>query len=395
MGQCHSQPQAHASELPSEVVFSILQHLSPQEMKSAVLVCRSLREMGEEPRFWAWAVVSVNSRDDLHKLKRPRLQMVEEIDVTSSTNNNGTKDIADLFQGIHEMIPKIKRIRGLEFCEGIQGIAPDMAVSVLNSIEKLKLCDGPEYFYGQLEGIESGEDEDEGGMRLSLMPEQLELLFKAIAEKTSLKFLQVAGQDLDELEPTINPLFAAAVTNVEEVVLKEVSKGDITSEQYQAVYAMIATEDRPLRKLSMLSSYIDPIGYTDPDLLSKAFNRLEEVNTYGMCSGDQLTAILRGLVEGGSRLKSFKLHWNNRMGEMDLDLLCKALNNLEEFVTYGFGTGEQLTAILRGLLDGESRLKRLMFEHLHPKIIQDLDQNLVRRAEEKIGKFYTFYTTNF
>ena len=124
MGQSHSQSQTHVSVLPNEVVVSILQHLPPQEIKSAVLVCKSLREMGEKPRFWTWAVVTVNTKDDLQKLKRPRLQMVREIDVTLASHGGTGAEcywLADLFQVIVE-IPIVKRIRGLEFCKGIQGI---------------------------------------------------------------------------------------------------------------------------------------------------------------------------------------------------------------------------------------------------------------------------------
>ena len=122
-------------------------------------------------------------------------------------------------------------------------------------------------------------------------------------------------------------------------MLKEHFKEDITSEQFEALYSKISAEDRPVSKLTSLSYYIDPMGDTDPDLLNKAFNRLEEVTTSGLGSGEQLTAILRGLVEGGSRLKRLMLK------EVKVD----------------------------------------------PKIVQHLDQNLVRRAKEKIGEFYTSY----
>ena len=143
--------------------------------------------------------------------------------------------------------------------------------------------------------------------------------------------------------------------------MKEHFKEDISSEHFEAFYAIyigitflcifclcqvnivttiisvcnIAAEDRPLRKLTCLLHYIHPMGDTDPDLLSKAFNRLEE------------------------------------------------------FTAYNCGDKEQLTAILSGLMEGGSRLKSLMVEELNPKIVQNLDQNLVRRAKEKIGEFYT------
>jgi len=341
MGQSQSLSQTHIGDLPNEVVFSILQYLPPQEMKSAVLVCKSLSEMGEKPRFWTWAVVTVNTKDDLQKLKRPRLQKVQEIDVTQGSRI-GTevectwikeKGLADLFQVIAE-IPTVRRIRGLEFCKGIQDIEPDLVVGVFNSLEELKLCYGEEDKEEDESEEDEEEDEEKGGKetQLNLTTEQLELLFKAAAEKTNLKFLQVSGQEMDEISPE---LFAASVSNVEEVLLKEHFKEDITSEQFKALYAIIAAEDRSLRKLTCLSYYIDPMGDIDPDLLSKAFNRLEE------------------------------------------------------FTAYNCGDKEQLTAILSGLMEGGSRLKSLMVEELNPKIVQNLDQNLVRRAKEKIGEFYT------
>jgi len=358
MGQSQSQSQTHISVLPNEVVVSILQHLAPQEIKSAVLVCRQLREMGEKPGFWTWAVVRVNTKDDLEKLRRPRLQLVQEIDVTQGRGSKVQRQwikeegLADLFQVIAE-IPTVKRIRGLEFCKGIKDIEPDLVVSVLNSLEELKLCRW---------SAEDDEEDEEAQMDLSC--EMLELLFAAIAEKTNLKFLQVSGQDMvksmDEIEgfeqmdkqdqmdlirelmdqigdtDEVSPkLFAAAVSNVEEVVFKEHCKEDITRKQYDALYKIIASEDRPLRKLTCLSWYIDPMGDLSPELLSKAINKLEE------------------------------------------------------FTTCNCGTVEQLTAILRGVVDGDSRLKKLMLKYLNPLVVQNLDQNLIKEVKEKIGEFYT------
>ena len=75
--------------------------------------------------------------------------MVQEIDVTDGSDS-GTEvecswikeeGLADLFQVIGE-IPTVKRIHGLDFCKGIQGIEPDLVVSVLNRLEELKLCYG-------------------------------------------------------------------------------------------------------------------------------------------------------------------------------------------------------------------------------------------------------------
>ena len=219
----------------------------------------------------------------------------------------------------------------------IGSIEPDLVVSVLNSLEELFLC---------YDGIEDWDEIEEGWkeMHLRLTIAQLELLFTAVAEKTNLKFLEVSGQDTEEISPQ---LFAAAVSNVEEVKFQnkyvdvrdeDIKVEDITDEQFEALYSIIAAEDRPIRKLTTIE-YIDDESAIDPDLLSRAYNRLEEVTT--------------------------------------------------ESCWFDWGSDEQVTAILRGLVEGESRLKRLKMNIFDPKDVQNLDQNLVRRAKEKIGEFYT------
>jgi len=72
---------------------------------------------------------------------------------------------------------------------------------------------------------------------------------------------------------------------------------------------------------------------------------------------------------------------------MDPDLLSRPFNRLEEVDTWKWCTVEQMTAILRGLLEGESRLTRLMF--MNVEFSQNLDQDLVRRVKDRIGEFYT------
>ena len=51
-------------------------------------------------------------------------------------------------------------------------------------------------------------------------------------------------------------------------------------------------------------------------------------------------------------------------------------------------TLEQIKASLRGIVEGESKLKRLMLNKLHPLFIFELDKEIVRQAGQKIGKFY-------
>jgi len=338
MGQSQSksderQSQTHITDLPNELVSGIFQFLGPKDMKSAVLVCKSWSEIGEKPSFWTWALVTVNTKDDIYKLKIPRLQMLQEINVTHRGHGRGKLPVeckwikegglAELFQVVSE-IPTVRRIRGLEYCVGITGMEPGLVVSVLNRLEvDLKLCCGGEM-------IRTSDQKNWIERAMILSYEQLELLFTAMAENTKLKYLEVSAQPhMAKISPE---LFAAAVGSVQKVVLEEERQEDITTKQLEALYATIAFEERPVRKLTI---HMDPRLETDPELLSLAFNRLEEVTNFG----------------GGS--------------------------------------GEQLTAILRNLVEEDSRIQKLMFEEVELEIVQNLDMDLVRRVEEKIGKFYT------
>ena len=53
--------------LPPELLYQILRLLAPGCLKSAMLVCRLWREVGEDSRLWSWAYVRV-TREDLSGL---------------------------------------------------------------------------------------------------------------------------------------------------------------------------------------------------------------------------------------------------------------------------------------------------------------------------------------
>ena len=188
--------------------------------------------------------------------------------------------MTDLFKAIHE-IPTVRRIQGLEDCEGVAVVEPNLLVSVLNRLEKLQLVFNEEQ------------------ARIHLTSEQLELLFTAIAEKSNLEFLEVNGQPhVNDLNPE---LFAAAISNVAEVVLGAFLSRDITTKQIEALFSVVIVEDRSLNKLSLT---VDPRPNIDPDMMGRALSRLEDVTIHWMESVEQINAIMRNLVKGESRLNS-------------------------------------------------------------------------------------------
>ena len=270
-------------------------------------------------------MVTLHTEEDLLKLNNQRLRLLQEIVVTHGYHYGYyayllnqeqcywmSCGMSKLLRIINE-IPTVRRIRGLE-CdyEVISDVEPVLFVSVLNRLEELTLCNHDQ---------------------ISLTPQQFELLFTAIAEKTNLEFLELGGQEqMSKMDPE---LFAAALSNVVKVRLEESYVGEITIQQLMALFKAIIAEDRPLKKLELTA---DPKPSIDADIMGSALNKLEEVTIIYFCDDSR----------------------------------------------------EQVSAIIRKMVDGESRLKRLMLADIDPDIIEGLNQDLVRRVRKKVGEFYSF-----
>ena len=98
----------------------------------------------------------------------------------------------------------------------------------------------------------------------------------------------------------------------------------------------IVENERPLAKLAMIGCHMDNIS---PDLVGKAFNKLEEVTIGG--------------------------------------------------IRYGWVSHEQATATLRGVQDDKSKLKKLMLSEISSSYVRGLDKGLLRQIAKKIGKFWS------
>jgi len=310
---------SHRNNLPNEILFGIFKLLAPQDLKTAVLTCKLWKDLGEDPSLWRWSVVKLVSSEDFPKLNIPRLQLLQEIKIAHGESNRYCGNLSvgvchwrkngmlEMFKVILET-PTVTRISGFDECEGIAAVEPKLLASVLNRLEKLEL--------------------------MKLAPEQIEVLFTAMAKNTSLKLLDIEDfRPLSMLEPG---LFASAITNVDDVLLYEESgRESIMKNKMEALFSIIRIEERPLTKLTVDSSYL--ICEIDPDVLGTALARLEEVNVNISC----------------------------------------------------FLSLDQTNAILNNVTDGECKIKRLMLDGLDCEVFGQLNMDLVERTEVKFGKFYT------
>jgi len=337
---------AQFHDLPNEIFFYIFKQLSPQDLKSAVLVSKSWQEVGEDPILWTWAVARVENRLDFEKLQIQRLQLLQEVKVNCSRPaseyyistvlyNCCSVMVAPQFHnqkckmtdfGIFEQlmhsgmqqlfkllrnIPTLRRISGGSCENCYSAVDPDLLVGVLNRLKDLHV----------------------GWSGVDLSSKQLELLFTAMAADTRVESLYVCGNcDLSETSPA---LLASAVSKVKDAALGGFNIG---IQHVEALLSAIIVEDKPLIKLKVSTLSTARI---DPDILGRAVNKLEEVTIYKL---------------------------NN-----------DSINS------------DKITAIISRLVEGETKLKVLKLLDLHTRDIEEVDQDLIRRAREKIGDFYTIY----
>ena len=129
-------------DLPSEILYHIFHKLLPQDLKTAVLVCRSWRVIGEDPRLWAWTMVTIYS-NDFDKLTVQRFQLLREVKVTCTGFRNLHIDchwtqygMSELFK-ILSRIPSIRRIVVHKCMDLVSTVDPDLLVTVFNRLDEL------------------------------------------------------------------------------------------------------------------------------------------------------------------------------------------------------------------------------------------------------------------
>ena len=150
--------QLNINDMPNEILYRIFQKLTPQDLKTAVLVCRSWRVIGEDPRLWARAVVTIYS-NDFDKLAVQRFQLLKEVNVTCTGFWHKHEDCHWTEYGMHELfkviqeIPSVRRIVVPKCLKRISAVEPDLLISVLNRLEELCVGRGDRAGVEQLSAI--------------------------------------------------------------------------------------------------------------------------------------------------------------------------------------------------------------------------------------------------
>ena len=76
----------------------ILKLLPHEDLMSAMLACKSWLDMGEDPALWTLFMVTVNTRDDIQKLRIPRFHSVQAIQLCSTLTEVSMEGGYEIFQ---------------------------------------------------------------------------------------------------------------------------------------------------------------------------------------------------------------------------------------------------------------------------------------------------------
>ena len=319
------------AKFPLEILELIFANLSPVDLKSAVAVCRRWREAGEKPQLWSWvAIRATNSnRTQMPKiLECNRLRRVEEITIHTLT----------VTQKLVKAIVKHSRLKILLVGPKVR-INHENLVSLAANVEEIDLSETnfprPDAIFRTMEGglslkrllisrndLSSVEAKCLGKAAFQLQElnlfdtcltgQQMDSLLTAICKGSTLVKLNIGRNSLSEVEPE---LLSKAVARLEEVNLRRCS---ISARQADHLMRAISSKASQTRRLNIAENFLTSIN---PTLLAVALNSLEEVVLYfTFLNKEQARAVLnRSLVE--TQLKRLKF---GPVGEVGVELVEKA-----------------------------------------------------------------------
>ena len=237
----------HINSLPREILLLIFRNLNLKELKTAILVCRTWRDIGEDPVIWKNHKLVVSNievetgyLEKILSFNRFRsLQLLEVNGYGQSSrpvvNKNTSKFILD---------SRIRKLT-LKHCD-LTELNCESLTSVLTSLHVLSLW------------------------QVKMTPDQVTLMFNVLARGTNLKELDI-GYSYLNLELLQTKTFVKALNRIRNVDLGHTK---VTAEQLKSLVekmskkTMIRILDVGYRDLSLIS----------PDVLKSAVRRLQGTN---------------------------------------------------------------------------------------------------------------------
>ena len=257
---------SHVKEQMSNhlILETLFSHLSPRDMKTAALVCRTWRQVVETPRYWTWATVRINKDNFQERISANRTSFVKvENDVEPELTNDQLRILCkDIVETEKFKMKKLRISSG--------AISADLYSLLLEAVVKL----------------------EEAELYVELSEEQLRQIFRKIAE--------VEDHQLKSL--TYFPLESAGMSSVPAEVFSEaavrlesIESRMLSGEQLNALSRKITeTEDLTLKEL-VIEQVEENLTLVQVEMFSKAAVRLESVDCSWM-GPDHLEALFRKIA---------------------------------------------------------------------------------------------------
>jgi len=300
--------------LPPEIIGKILSSLSPRDLKSAVLVCRMWREVGESSSLWSWARAKIypdyyddDDDDDEHYfddvrdiLTSRRLQIVPEIELGHAWCGSDSEVVEQLLQTLGRL-QKLKIIHGLGHLD-LSGVEERIVSCLVNMVEEIVM---------------------DGYSGYNAMPETVKTILSVIRQDTQLRRIECNSTNLSSIQPD------SLATAVHRLVDVDMAGTSLTTEQLTHILLKINEKS----KLKYLNIKYNDCSSVKPDIMANV-NKLEVVKMADThLTTVQLTSILTQAVKN-TKLKLMDFS-GNEWNYVDQELVGKAEQKIDELI-YGY-----------------------------------------------------------
>jgi len=271
MGKNSLNKMPDISFLPSLVISKILSSLSPRDMKSAVLVCRLWRKVGESSSLWSWARVKICPSDMGDILNSGRLQIVRKVYLVEWSDSD-SEQVELLLQAL----ARLPSLRIISFGDlPLSGVEESILSCLVNKMEEIKICGD--------------------------MSESVETVLSVIRQDTQLRRMSCNHNDLSSIQT------GTLATAVNRLVHVQMFATHLTTAQLSAILVKIDETS----KLKFLNIGYNDLSSVEPDILATAVNKMEKVWMFHSLTTVQVTCMLRQAVKN-TKLKKLDCRRNTR-----------------------------------------------------------------------------------
>jgi len=387
--------------LPYEIVMRILKLLPADDLKTAVLVCRKWRYLGEDPTLWTWCKVSYKAgcSTEMGKLSIRRLQYMQYLRVWYDEWKKG--EMTQLFQAINNLdhLREVSGLSGFNY----KTVDQELFSKVLNMLEVVDIHnigaseDHLQSLFSRMSQEESkirklnvtGNNlsciaPDVLGTAMTKLVEtrightdltrgQVQAIFSHLHENCHLTRLAIPFIDLFPVKPEI---FATVVSKIEVVDI-----GNTKLQQQQAAELLAATSSKKgrLKKLIIRGNDLSGVPAT---VFAKGVSHIEEIDMECANINTQQAGLLFSFLLEERPLRKLSLIRNN-LSDVDPTVLAGGIIRLQEVsLHYTSLSGEQVTCILNTCLEQNTSLTNLTVRD-HPEV--DVEIDLIMAVKKKLG----------